>query len=103
MTPPVIHRDIKPSNIILSDSGRYVLIDFDASRRFAEEAAEDTVLLGTFGYAAPEQYGFSQTEARICRCGCRTAVRSADIVAEQNPRYGSGRKFRRENDGKCLP
>ena len=64
MTPPVIHRDIKPSNIILSDSGRYVLIDFDASRRFAEEAAEDTVLLGTFGYAAPEQYGFSQTDAR---------------------------------------
>ena len=61
MTPPVIHRDIKPSNIILSDSGRYVLIDFDASRRFAEEAAEDTVLLGTFGYAAPEQYGFGQT------------------------------------------
>ena len=55
---------IKPSNIILSDSGRYVLIDFDASRRFAEEAAEDTVLLGTFGYAAPEQYGFSQTDAR---------------------------------------
>lgn len=41
--------------------------------------------------------------ARICGCGCRTAVRSADIVAEQNPRYGSGRKFRRENDGKCLP
>ena len=64
MTPPVIHRDIKPSNIILSDSGRYVLIDFDVSRRFAKDADEDTTLLGTFGYAAPEQYGFSQTDAR---------------------------------------
>ena len=64
MTPPVIHRDIKPSNIILSDSGRYVLIDFDASRRFAEEAAEDTVLLDTFGYAAPEQYTSAPTDAR---------------------------------------
>lgn len=64
MTPPVIHRDIKPSNIILSDSGSYVLIDFDVSRRFAKEADEDTTLLGTFGYAAPEQYGFSQTDAR---------------------------------------
>ena len=88
MTPPVIHRDIKPSNIILSDSGRYVLIDFDASRRFAEEAAEDTVLLGTFGYAAPEQYGFSQTDAR------------SDIfsLGATMYEYRTGRPYRKDAD-----
>lgn len=59
--PPVIHRDIKPENIIRTDGGRYVLIDFDASRLFNPGATSDTVTLGTHGYAAPEQYGFGQT------------------------------------------
>ena len=59
--PPVIHRDIKPENIIRTDDGRYVLIDFDASRLFKPGATSDTVTLGTHGYAAPEQYGFGQT------------------------------------------
>lgn len=59
--PPVIHRDIKPENIIRTDGGRYVLIDFDASRLFKPGATSDTVTLGTHGYAAPEQYGFGQT------------------------------------------
>ncbi|HVI40352.1 MAG TPA: serine/threonine-protein kinase [Anaerovoracaceae bacterium] len=62
--PPIIHRDIKPENIILRDNGRFVLIDFDAARGYSEVAQTDTVNLGTHGYAAPEQYGFAQTDAR---------------------------------------
>lgn len=62
--PPIIHRDIKPENIILRDNGRFVLIDFDAARGYSEAAQTDTVNLGTHGYAAPEQYGFAQTDAR---------------------------------------
>ena len=62
--PPIIHRDIKPENIICADGGGYVLIDFDASRLFKPEANSDTVTLGTNGYAAPEQYGITQSDQR---------------------------------------
>ncbi len=55
-----VHRDIKPENVILQ-SDRAVLIDFDASRLFKPENRGDTIVLGTTGYAAPEQYGISQT------------------------------------------
>ncbi|MDO5112106.1 MAG: protein kinase [Clostridia bacterium] len=63
-TPPVIHRDIKPQNIIVREDATIALIDFDAARILKEEAGADTQLLGTKGYAPPEQYGFSQTDRR---------------------------------------
>ena len=55
-TPPIIYRDMKPSNIILRPDGKLMLIDFGAAREYKEETFQDTVLLGTRGYAAPEQY-----------------------------------------------
>lgn len=58
LTPPVIHRDIKPSNIMITSCGHAILIDFNAAKRSTDTADHDTVLLGTKGYAAPEQYGF---------------------------------------------
>lgn len=61
---PVIHRDIKPQNIIVKDDGQIVLIDFDISRIYQSEAETDTQFFGTRDYAPPEQYGFSQTDAR---------------------------------------
>ena len=60
----IVHRDVKPSNIILAKDGHIRLIDFDAARLMKEEADRDTVLLGTRGYAPPEQYGFAQTDER---------------------------------------
>lgn len=60
----IIHRDIKPSNIILANDGHIRLIDFDAARMPKEDLEQDTRLLGTRGYAPPEQYGFAQTDAR---------------------------------------
>ena len=58
-----VHRDIKPENIILRGD-EAVLIDFDASRLHKQGPDSDTRVLGTTGYAAPEQYGFSQTDQR---------------------------------------
>ena len=58
-----VHRDIKPENVILRGS-EAVLIDFDASRIFKSGTDQDTQVLGTMGYAAPEQYGIAQTDER---------------------------------------
>ena len=57
--PPVIHRDIKPENVIITDSGDLCLVDFGAARFACKGKKRDTNLLGTPGYAAPEQYGFA--------------------------------------------
>lgn len=62
--PPIIHRDIKPQNIVMDESGKPRLIDFGSSRVYDAEALEDTVCFGTKHFAAPEQYGFSQTDCR---------------------------------------
>ena len=63
MTPSVIHRDIKPQNVVLRPDGTAVLIDFGIARVRTEKDA-DTVAFGTQGFSPPEQYGFSQTDAR---------------------------------------
>ena len=61
----IIHRDIKPSNVMITCSGRVVLIDFNVARLYSDEnKSKDTRLLGTEGYAAPEQYGYTQTDFR---------------------------------------
>ena len=57
--PAVIHRDIKPGNIIRQPDGRIVLLDFSAAKPQNLWESRDTVLIGTAGFAAPEQYGFS--------------------------------------------
>lgn len=58
-----VHRDIKPENVIIRGS-EAILIDFDASRIFKSDTNQDTQILGTTGYAAPEQYGIAQTDER---------------------------------------
>lgn len=60
----IIHRDIKPSNIILDSNGQIYLVDFGIARSYKEGKSSDTVLLGTEGFAAPEQYGFGQSDTR---------------------------------------
>lgn len=58
-----VHRDVKPENVILRGS-QAVLIDFDASRLVKQKNTTDTLILGTTGFAAPEQFGIAQTDQR---------------------------------------
>lgn len=60
----IIHRDIKPENIIVTRHGAIKLIDFNAARIHTDSKSKDTVILGTIGYAPPEQYGISQSDQK---------------------------------------
>ena len=60
----IIHRDVKPANIMVTEDNTAYLIDFDISRTRKDDQRSDTEILGTQGYAAPEQFGFQQTDAR---------------------------------------
>ena len=63
----IIHRDLKPSNIMLTEKNFVKLIDFGIARIFKPESTADTELMGTRGYAPPEQFGlfdFGQTDRR---------------------------------------
>ncbi|HET9223831.1 MAG TPA: protein kinase [Roseiflexaceae bacterium] len=77
--PPVIFRDIKPANVMVAaqdepelsgllqsppDLLTFKLIDFGIARLFKPEQPGDTLIIGTPGYAPPEQYGQGQTDAR---------------------------------------
>ena len=64
MPDAVIYRDLKPSNLIADDHGHLKLVDFGTARRYRNGDNLDTAYIGTQGYAAPEQYGFRQSDAR---------------------------------------
>jgi serine/threonine protein kinase len=51
---PVIFRDLKPSNIMIRQDGRLMLVDFGIARSFAPQ--QKGTMIGTEGYAPPEQY-----------------------------------------------
>ena len=59
--PAIIFRDLKPANIMLTPGNHVYLIDFGIARHFQPGKAKDTIPLGSKGYAAPEQYGKTQT------------------------------------------
>ena len=61
---PMIHRDIKPENIVVTPGSEVVFIDFGTMRSYKKDGSRDTFVVGTRGTAAPEQYGYTQTDQR---------------------------------------
>lgn len=61
----LVHRDMKPENVMLTREGRVVLMDLDAVSQLDGTPETNTTLLGTVGYAAPEQFGFSRCDVRV--------------------------------------
>lgn len=87
LDPPVIYRDMKPANVIISPQGKVRLIDFGIAREYKPGMARDTCILGTPGYAAPEQSGMRQTDARsdiyslgMTMCAMLTAGKPPDFA-----------------------
>ncbi len=62
--PPIIHRDIKPQNIVLTDEKELFMVDMGTARKYKENSSQDTSLVGSGPTAAPEQYGYRQTDGR---------------------------------------
>jgi hypothetical protein len=71
--PPIIHRDLKTDNIMITDDGILKVIDYNAAKIPDPSEKRDTVLIGTEGSAAPEQYGFAQSD-------CRTDIYALGIM-----------------------
>lgn len=80
---PIIYRDLKPSNIMLQPDGTLKLIDFGIAREFKQESNADTTYVGTKGYAAPEQFGSAQTDARTDIYGL--GVTMYHLVTDKSP------------------
>lgn len=109
--PPILHRDIKPSNVMLTSEGNIRLLDMNAARRADPEKTQDTRLIGTQGYAAPEQYGFGssgiQTDlyaAGVLLCELVTGKLPKEaLISSKNPGLFSKKTEPSAGDGKALP
>ncbi len=60
----IVHKDLKPENVIITPEGTARLIDYGIATIFGEDRPAETALLGTVGFAAPEQFGFNRTDPR---------------------------------------
>ncbi|MDF9825776.1 serine/threonine protein kinase [Breznakia sp. PF5-3] len=59
----IVHRDLKPENIIVVKN-IVKIIDFDIAKKISIDKSRDTRILGSVGYAAPEQYGFASSNEK---------------------------------------
>lgn len=62
--PPIICRDLKAENVMVNEKNEIKIVDFNIARTFQDGKKRDTVLMGTLEYAAPEQFGYFQTDNR---------------------------------------
>ncbi len=92
-----VHRDVKPENVVVRPDRQAVLVDLNISRKITT-AGRDTVIMGTVGYASPEQMGLTQSDARtdVYACGVLLNVMlTGKHPSEQMARGRAGRIVRR--------
>ena len=119
----IVHRDIKPGNVMITDDGMVKIIDYSISRLIKPEQRKDTTVLGTAGYASPEQFGFTQTNGKtdIYACGVLlnylltgklpneqlhqgllTTVIQQCIEIDENKRFASADELKKVLQGKKI-
>ena len=119
----IVHRDIKPGNVMITDDGTVKIIDYSISRLIKPEQRKDTTVLGTAGYASPEQFGFTQTNGKtdIYACGVLlnylltgklpneqlhqgplTTVIQQCIEIDENKRFASADELKKVLQGKII-
>lgn len=87
--PPIIYRDMKPANIMLKPEGTIKVIDFGIAREVKDNSG-DTAVLGTPGYAPPEQYqGKSDIRSDIYALG----MTLHHLLTGENPRFAGYEYF----------
>lgn len=100
LEPAIVHRDIKPSNIIIEKNGHVNLIDFNAARHVNADKNEDTRMLGTVYFAAPEQFGFGQSDERTDIYGLGATINY--IMTGDKPGAGIAESIFSDILKKCL-
>lgn len=87
MQPPLLYLDCKPSNIMTDGEGKIWLVDFGSA--LASREAQTEPIAGSFGYAAPEQFGiFTQKEPVPAQANRANGERRADVRSDV---FGLGR------------
>lgn len=96
-TPSIVHRDIKPANLIVRDDGAAALVDFGAVRDVwpSDASRASTIVVGTFGYIAPEQYG-GEASARsdLFALGCTLVYAMTGLAPTELPQHRLRLMFR---------
>jgi outer membrane protein assembly factor BamB/tRNA A-37 threonylcarbamoyl transferase component Bud32 len=80
---PIIFRDLKPSNIMVTPGDRIVVIDFGIARVFEEQHFKGTVI-GSEGYAPPEQY---RGRADVCGDVYALGATLHQLLTKSDPRF----------------
>jgi serine/threonine protein kinase len=89
----IIHRDITENNVMLTDEGKIKIIDFNISHRTDRTKSKDTVVMGTNGYAAPEQFGFSRCDERTDIYAIGVLLNYMLMGCTELGMYGGSRKY----------
>src|SRR5712692_637018 len=94
LEPAVIYRDLKPSNVMLTAGEQVKLIDFGIARHF--QPLSNATMIGTQGYAPPEQYrGKVETRSDLYALGATMhhALSGRDPASEAPFSFPSLRKL----------